>query len=209
MIELIDKLKLRLEEPLPGREAQFKMAPDGRNKNYEIPDNARESGVMILLFDIDKKWNTILIRRTADGSTHSGQISFPGGKKERTDKDIIHTASRECEEEIGVRMRDIEIIGTLTPLYIPPSNFLVTPTIGYVNTLQNYKASEREVEEIIQLPLELLFDNRLKKEKVVISSRENNQEIKTPIYELGDDTFIWGATAMMISELEHLINELY
>jgi hypothetical protein len=85
----------------------------------------------------------------------------------------------------------------------------VTPTIGYVNTLQNYKASEREVEEIIQLPLELLFDNRLKKEKVVISSRENNQEIKTPIYELGDDTFIWGATAMMISELEHLINELY
>ena len=208
MIDLIEKLKDRLLHPLPGEIAQFKMAPKGRTRQQDLPDNIRLGGVMILLFIIDKKWNTILIRRTEDGNHHSGQISFPGGRKDASDQDIIYTACRECEEEIGVPMNEINVLGTLSPLYIPPSNYLVTPTVGYVSTLQNYKASEREVQEIIQLPIELLFDDRIKNEKTVVPSSQLNTTIQTPVYELGEDTIVWGATAMMISELEHIMKEI-
>jgi 8-oxo-dGTP pyrophosphatase MutT (NUDIX family) len=208
MIDLIEKLKDRLLHPLPGEVAQFKMAPKGRTRQQELPDNIRLGGVMILLFIIDKKWNTILIRRTEDGNHHSGQISFPGGRKDASDQDIIYTACRECEEEIGVPIPDIELVGTLSTLYIPPSNFLVTPSVGYIKTLQNFKASEREVQEIIQLPLDLLFDHRIKKERIVVPSSSPTQQIKTPVYELGDDLIVWGATAMIIAELESIIETI-
>ncbi len=205
---MIEQLKLRLQSELPGKSAQRRMIPEGRNLHGPVPENARQGGVMILLFDIDKKWNTILIRRTEDGQVHSGQISFPGGKKDHKDPDILYTAKRECEEEIGVRMKDIEIIGTLSDVYIPPSNFLVTPTVGYLNTLQNFKASEREVQEIIQLPLELLFDDEIKKQREVIPSGKSGLRLQTPVYELTEDLIVWGATAMMIAELEEVIKTM-
>jgi len=205
---MIEQLKLRLQADLPGKNAQRRMIPEGRNLHLPVPENARKGGVMILLFDIDKKWNTILIRRTEDGQVHSGQISFPGGKMDAKDPDILHTAKRECEEEIGVRMSDIEIVGTLSDVYIPPSNFLVTPTIGYLNTLQNFKASEREVQEIIQLPLELLFDDDIKKQREVIPSGLPKKPLQTPVYELSEDLIVWGATAMMIAELEEVIKTM-
>lgn len=205
---MIEQLKLRLQAGLPGKTAQRRMIPEGRNLHGPIPENVRHGGVMILLFDVDKKWNTILIRRTEDGQVHSGQISFPGGKKDAKDPDILHTAKRECEEEIGVRMSDIEIVGTLSDVYIPPSNFLVTPTIGYLNTLQNFKASEREVQEIIQLPLELLFDDEIKKQREVMPSGLPQKPLQTPVYELTEDLIVWGATAMMIAELEEVIKTM-
>lgn len=205
MVSFIKELQDKLEGPLPGIEAQMKMAPPIRHREMKAPADARLGGVMILIFDIDNKWNTILIRRTEDGKTHSGQISFPGGKMDHTDKDIIHTACRECEEEIGVKMKDIIVLGSLSPIYIPPSNFLVTPTIGFIKNLQNYKASEREVQEIIQLPLELLFNDSIKKEKAVKRSDKIDEVMQTPIYELSEDLVIWGATAMMISELEMIV----
>ncbi len=145
--------------------SSVKMAPDIRRQQMEIPVDAKIAGVMILLFEIDKKWNTILIRRAEDGQTHSGQISFPGGKYEKFDADIIATACRECEEEIGIKRNDIEVLGTLTPLYIPPSNFVVTATVGYIANAQNLKPDEKEVQEIIQVPLDVLFHPQLKKEQ--------------------------------------------
>jgi 8-oxo-dGTP pyrophosphatase MutT (NUDIX family) len=205
MLPFIDELKIKLAQPLPGWNAQKKMAPPVRGEDPIAPPHAKLGGVMILIFDIDKKWNTLLIRRTADGHTHSAQISFPGGKKDPSDKDLIETALRECEEEVNVKRNDIEVLGTLTPLYIPPSNFLVTPVVGYVNKLQSYKASEYEVQEIIRTPLELLFFEETKAIKQVNRSDDKTLLMETPVYELHEDIIVWGATAMMISELEHLI----
>ena len=207
-IDFIEQLKLNLTQALPGAEAHSKMLPTGRSLTQTPPSDARISGVMILLYELDKQWNTILIRRTEDGLPHSGQISFPGGKKEPSDPDLTFTACRECEEEIGVPIPDIELVGTLSTLYIPPSNFLVTPSVGYIKTLQNFKASEREVQEIIQLPLDLLFDHRIKKERIVVPSSSPTQQIKTPVYELGEDLIVWGATAMIIAELESIIETI-
>lgn len=202
---MIDELRYKLSLPLPGQEAHAKMVPTGRTLVSEAPSGARIGAVMILLFDIDKKWNTLLIRRTDDGKAHGGQISFPGGAMEPRDKSITNTALRECEEETGVRARDIEVLGELSSLYIHPSNFWVTPVLGFVPNLQHYKAAEKEVQEIIQTPLELLFNPAIKDQRTVVSSFPNRPAITTPVYALADDLLVWGATAMILSELEHLI----
>lgn len=207
-MEWITALETLLKNELPGLDAQMKMAPPIRTRLMDAPDDARLGGVLILLIESGKEWNTVLIRRTEDGHTHSGQISFPGGKHDRSDADIIATALRECEEEIGVPQDSIQVLGTLSPLYIPPSNFLVTPTVGVVSFVQAFKPSEKEVQEIIQVPLSLLFHPTVKSEKHVRRSDDPNQEMKTPVYALNDDIVIWGATAMIISELEHLIQSL-
>ncbi len=202
---MIEELQIKLQSELPGSSAHRRMIPAGRQLTLNPPDNAIRSAVMVLLFDIDKKWNTILIRRTQDGRTHSGQISFPGGKMEKFDQSLVQTAIRECEEEIGVRRQDITIVGSLSGLYIPPSNFWVEPIVGYINTLQQFKASEKEVAEIIQVPLELLFLPETKTQARVQPRSNPSDWIETPAYELSDDLCIWGATAMIISELEALI----
>ena len=198
--QFVEEGKEKFLKPLPGLEAQLKMAPETRRQQREIPNDARVAGVMILLFEIDKKWNNILIRRAEDGQTHRGQISFPGGKNEKFDVDIIATACRECEEEIGIKRNDIEVLGTLTPIYIPPSNFVVTATVGFIPNAQYLKAEEKEVQEIIQVPLEFLFHPKMKKEQEV------KPNVISPTYHLDETIIVWGATAMLISELEHLLN---
>ena len=179
-----------------------------RSDSSAVPDNARIGAVMILLHENQKEWHTILIRRTEDGNTHSGQISFPGGKKDDSDESIEYTAIRECEEEIGILQKDIEVIGCLTPLYIPPSNFLVTPTIGILHHLQQFKLSEREVKEVIKVPLSVLFQEGIKVTHRVQRSDYKHLDVETPVYKLSEDIIIWGATAMMIAELEYICKEL-
>jgi len=125
---------------------------------------------------------------------------------DKMDENIIATALRECEEEIGVPTKEIEVLGTLTPLFIPPSNFLVTATVGYVKTLQNFKPSEKEVKEIIKVPLDLLFHSSVKGERIVKRSDKKYEDMKTPVYLLQEDIVIWGATAMIIAELEELLS---
>ena len=204
-MEFIETIRAKLLHSLPGIDAQLKMASTIRSKEMQAPSNAHLAGVLILLIEGDKTWNTILIRRTEDSSAHSGQISFPGGKKDPSDTDIIATALRECEEEIGVNRFDIDVLGTLTPLYIPPSNFMVTPTLAYIKNVQAFKPSEKEVQEIIKVPLPMLFDPAIKQQRIIAHSAKKNEDLSTPVYELSSDLIIWGATAMIISEMEHLI----
>lgn len=200
-------LKERLQQPLPGKEAHRRMIPSGRNLDMPVPESARESAVMVLLYELDKQWNTLLIRRTRDGQVHSGQISFPGGKRDPKDSSLLHTALRECEEEIGVRSRDIEIIGSLSPVYIPPSNFLVIPTLGQLRVLPHFRPSEQEVEEIIQIPIDLLFAPHTLKEREVLPSSTPASPLRTPVYEPDPELLVWGATAMMLAELQTLLEE--
>ncbi len=200
---MIKKIQLALLNKLPGIEAQFKMAPPVRNKTPNIPKDVRHSAVCILLFKQENEWHTLLIKRTEDGGTHSGQISFPGGRFDQADLNLTYTALRECEEEVGIPINDIIVLGNLTPLYIPPSNFMVTPILCTIDHLPKLILSEQEVAAVYTFSLRDLFDPKIKKELVVRQSDQKEKEMKTPAYQ-ADNKIIWGATAMMLSELEEI-----
>jgi len=206
--QLINNLKFRLQQPLPGVEAQYKMAPINRSRvdlNSDFKLTVRNSAVMILFCqDANQQWYIPLIERMTYGGVHSGQVSFPGGKQEENDRDLLHTALRECEEEIG--LNDLEAIGSLTELYIPVSGFLVKPFVGICNIIQpSYKTQEREVKQVLHLPLEdLLNDNNILHGEVIVNE---GLKIKTPYIEV-ETKKIWGATAMILSELRELMKTI-
>ncbi len=201
-------LKHRLGLPLPGKEAQFRMAHIERQLNLsrnKPPTDARKSSVMILLYEEGVKIKIPLILRPADSGIHSGQVSFPGGKSEPGDADLASTALRETEEEIGISNSSIEILGTLTELYIPPSNFLVHPYVGVLNTPAIFIPEKKEVVKIIPLDLDFLMDETKVKEKEIRLS--SGQSIRTPYFTI-EGEIVWGATAMILSELKSLLYEI-
>ena len=197
----ISSLKSRLEKELPGEDAQFLMAPFSRERVREIPKEnyfPKKSAVLILLFPHENSIHTILIQRPEYPGVHSGQIAFPGGKFEEGDVELDQTALREASEEIGIDTKNVEIIGCLTDLYINPSNFLVRPYVAFTKERPRLVRDVREVQKIIEVDLFLLNDKSIRSEKSILHS--NGIKVKTPYYEIEGLT-IWGATAMMISEL--------
>lgn len=173
----------------------------------QIPADARPSGVLALLFPKDGQLRVLLIERTKDGHAHSGQISFPGGKQEPEDAGLRATALREAQEEVGLQPDAVEVLGALTPLYIPVSNFHVYPFIAYAETAPEYLLSEHEVARILEVPLEMLFHADRKATVKVYPGSLKGLSMTVPAYKLQDETIIWGATAMMLSELEELWRE--
>lgn len=206
--ELAKVLKHRLGLPLPGKEAQFRMANLERQLNlsrYKIPEDARNSGVMILLYEEGGRIKIPLILRPENSGIHSGQISLPGGKQEPEDENLVSTAIRETSEEIGVPSKSIEVIGKLTQLYIPPSNFIVHPHLGYLTDEVIFIPEKSEVAKIIALELEDLMDEEKVKEKDILLS--SGQSIRAPYYTIEGET-VWGATAMILSELKSILYEI-
>lgn len=206
-LQVIDWLRKRLAEPLPGTAAHELMAARVRPMPLVIPYDARPSAVLASIFFHRDQLHTLMIKRTEDGKAHSGQVSFPGGRQERSDADLAATALREAYEEVGIRPADVEILGGLTPLYIPVSNFLVHPFIGYMNKRPSYRLNDKEVARVIEIPLrELLHPDR--KTQIEVTSPADKSFIRTvPAYTLPDGTIIWGATAMMFSEFQVLFGE--
>ncbi len=204
---LSKKLKYRLSLPLPGIESQMRMAHLERRINlsrHRIPDYARMGAVLILLFEDEGAIKTCFIERTQYDGVHSGQIAFPGGKKE-ADESLEQTALRETEEEVGVRQTDIRVLGQLTELYIPPSNFLVHPFVGAINYKPAFFGQASEVAELIEVKIDDMADpDKCGEKKITLSS---GIIIQTPFYGLGGK-IIWGATAMIISEFLDVINSL-
>jgi 8-oxo-dGTP pyrophosphatase MutT (NUDIX family) len=199
------QLQLKLLKALPGLDAQMLMAPPIRRKS-DMPDTGvRLGGVLMLLYWKNNEWYILLMERTADGGVHSGQISFPGGKYESKDGTITYTAMRECEEEMGIATSEYIMLGNLTPLYIPPSNFYVTPTLAIATKPLQFNASQQEVKHILEVPLAQLFSAESKHEQEVYRSDDNTLVMQAPVYRLKNDQVIWGATAMMLSELEVLL----
>ena len=209
--KFISNLKEQLNShPLPGENAQFLMAPITRQKIKQQQQQLdtflpRKSAVLILLYPTENSINTILIQRPVYDGVHSGQIAFPGGKFEENDLSLENTALREANEEIGINTHNIQLIGSLTDLYISPSNFLVKPFVGFVEELSELKADSYEVNQIIHYDLFSLNNERIKGIKTIEHS--NGFKIKTPYYEVEGFT-VWGATAMMISELNAVVSKV-
>lgn len=200
----LKQIEHKLSFPLPGKRAHERMAPHPKiNEGEGIhPSPPILSSVMILFFPYREDWAIPFIKRTRDGSHHSGQIAFPGGKMDECDLNSRCTALRECYEEIGIQADDISIMGRLSDIYIPLSNFNITPFVGTIAKKPTFVVSPDEVEEVITIPINELFDPANKISRLL---QRNGHKIVAPGYRIGKH-FIWGATAMMIAELEVLIN---
>lgn len=200
MTELIEKLALRLQGPLPGRVAQLQMAHVTRQRYVDAPTNARRAAVLMALFPKHGEWNIILIERPAnDRDQHSGQLSFPGGKVEPQDPSLLHTALREAEEEVGIAQQQVKILGGLTELYIPVSNFQVYPFLGYLETASAYRVQAGEVSQVLEIPLSHFQRPEIR----ATTDIRVNQHITlkhVPYFQLQQHV-LWGATAMMLNEL--------
>ncbi len=205
--EFIKELQQRIENGLPGIEAQRKMAPSIRrikeHEEYEYVDVKKAAVLLLFQHVAESGVNIILIKRTENTGVHSGQISFPGGKMDTTDADTEATALRETEEEIGVDKKQVNIVGKLSNLYIPPSNFYVFPYLGYVKQKVEMHPSEKEVAKIIEVPLNKLFQADA---KGIMTVERKNLRFSAPYYDY-ENLKIWGATAIILSELQILLKE--
>lgn len=190
---------------LPGAKFQYQMAPPGRGETpIKEPDlkRVKRAAVLMPIMNNDDSPELILMQRAEYPGVHSGQISLPGGKREKSDQSFEETALRETEEEIGVPASEIELIGGLSPLYIPPSNFLVNPFIGTLQKKTSFKIDNTEVQRIIKVDLNVLFHPS---SSVYHFVQSGNNRLKVPAFRV-DDHIIWGATAMMLSELRALLD---
>lgn len=202
-------LKHRLNDSLPGSNAQNKMRPhpaELSNPNFkpnlpEANSDYRNSSVLVPIITWKEELEVILTLRTA-GIKHGGQLSFPGGGQEG-DETYEATALRESREEIGLIEDHVSLSGRLTPLYVNHSNNLVTPVIGFISKEQEFVANPNEVEEIIFVPLsELLTQENQAREEWEL----RDTKYTVPVWKI-HDVPLWGATAMMMSELMELYAE--
>ncbi len=196
-------------QPLFALKAHVKMAPLERIKYLETEDykryNPKKSAVLMLLYPKDNKTNLLLIERAAYPGIHSSQIAFPGGKKDFTDVNLTQTALRETREEVGITADKIEIIKPFSEIYIPPSNFIVSPFLGFATTDLKFILQPTEVAQVIEMPIEDLLDDRII--EMVKMNTSYAIDIDVPAF-LIDNHIVWGATAMMLSELKETLRKV-
>ncbi len=194
----ISKLENRLLNPLPGPEVQYKMAPPDRDlRHLKFLENpSQQAAVLIILFQNDHRISTVFIKRTIDPGPHSGQISFPGGKSDSSDPSLIYTALRESHEEIGIDHKKVRLLGKLTPLLIPVSNFEVHPFVGYIDAGIQFRIQPEEVQFLISVPVEKLMEAETFSSMIVTIQ---NKDVRVPCFKVQGYN-IWGATAMILRE---------
>lgn len=200
-MENILTIKQAFVKPLPGGKAQYLMAPQGRNLVMPPNKPTQKAAVLILLFPLNNLLHTVFIKRPPEKGPHSKQISLPGGKFETSDGSLLNTALRETYEEIGIASKQVEILGALTPLFIPVSGFEVFPFVGYSNNGLQFKTQPNEVESLIIVSIQNLQQRQIVKSE---TWQLHGKNAKVPFYEV-EQNKIWGATAMILSEFLQLI----
>ena len=195
----IDQLEQDLKSILPGRRAQYKMAPELRLENRH--GYYQNAAVMILLFIRAGSWHTVLMKRPEYAGAHSNQISLPGGKFEDRDADLEKTALREIREEIGIDDSRIRILGNLSRLHIPVSGIEVLPVVGFYPGSPDFQPDPSEVAYLIETPLKDLLHpgNTREKFRTLMCKL-----VRVPYFQIGEEQ-VWGATAMILSEFLEVV----
>lgn len=198
------------KEKLLAADAHAKMAPLERisflkEMNY-ADKNPRKAAVLMLFYPKMGVTHLALIVRNTYPGVHSSQIGFPGGKVEIEDKDLSETALRETHEEVGIAPEKIQVIKPFSTIYIPPSNFLVSPFMGISHQELQFTPDLVEVKRVLELPLAVFLDEKTITNVTMTTSYAT--DIEVPAF-MVDKYIVWGATAMMMSELkEALVNVL-
>ena len=207
----IEKIRQRLLLPLPGISVQWEMRRRQhdlqpiRDWYAQLPTEYKKASVMVLIYDKDGVWHTALMQRPESPYAHSQQVSFPGGRQEKSDSSDETTALRETEEEFGIPAADIQVLASLSPLYIPVSNFYVQPFVGYLPAAPLFRKDDNEVEEILETPLSWLLD--IDRRKITNLSLNNDNVLRdVPYYDMHARK-VWGATAMILSEFATVLKE--
>ena len=201
---LIRELKSALRVPLPGEAAQKKMAPPLRDLRPEPGVMPRRSAVLALLYGSPLGISLLFTLRPRTLAQHGGQISFPGGMAEEQDATLVQTALREVEEEVGLPAKLVQVLGCITSLYISPSQTMVYPFVGWIPQLPSLHPSPVEVEKVLEVPLTTLLDPKTRQ---FYKWQRNGQTLTAPCYQV-NGSCIWGATAMMVSELLDIIKRI-
>ena len=199
------RLRDRLLQDLPGTAVQADMAPRyaAREEALSISGrDCREAGVLALLYPNGEPHLVLTVRRD-DLPDHPGQISFPGGQRE-TGETLPETALREAQEEVDLPPGDVHLLGALTPLFVPPSNFCVHPFVGITEGVPVLTPTDREVGDILHVPIRTLLQPDT---RVVETWTLHGREIDVPYYQVGEHV-VWGATAMMLAELLFCLREI-
>jgi len=215
MEDLIRFLKERVQGELPHSDIRKEgLSPGLLQLLLEEEQNARKQfqarppricAVMIAFYPEGEHLYLPMMLRPVKSRAHPGQISFPGGKQEETDNDLVETAIREMKEEVGVEVPSQNIIGKLSQVYIPPSNSLVTPVLGFLNEKPSYDPDPNEVDRVLDVAMHSLTDPANQKTKKVILT--NGDFFEMPAFAV-QDVLIWGGTARMIMEMNKLLGEM-
>ncbi|WP_040250985.1 NUDIX hydrolase [Psychroserpens mesophilus] len=195
---------------LPGEASQIKMSPPYRlelmERNRALMKTAKQAAVLALFYpNQDHETHLILILRKTYKGVHSAQVGFPGGKLEDNDLDLEVTALRETHEEVGVPRDAVEVLKRMTPMYIPPSNFTVHPFFGVTQQTPKFIKQDEEVEDLIEVPLSHFLDESTVFQTTVPTSYDLRVEV--PAFKLNNHV-VWGATAMMLSEVKDLLKKV-
>ena len=200
----INHIQQALQRPLPGLEGQMQMMPQprpGMERGFDPAHRPREGGVLLLLYPKEGELTLVLTKRTDTLNHHRGQVSFPGGAWEPGDANFVQTAQREALEELGIRPETLIILGTLTPLYIPPSDYRIYPTVAYTPQRPDFRPDPAEVAIVLEMPLaELTSGSNVRSETWEL----RGYPVEVPFFEV-EGHKVWGATAMVLGEFRALV----